>query len=579
MSAEVSTWSQLKRLWPWVRENRAAVWIALACSPLAMGLSMVQPLLVKRAIDDHIVPLQSEGLGTVAALYLGTVGVAYALTAGYTLLIIHAGQHSLVRLRESVYRHLITMAPRFFDKRPAGALLTRATSDVEAIGETLQHGVMGIVLDVLMMIGALGAMLWLDWRLSLLILAVSPPLLIGIELCRRALRKLYLLTREGLARVNGYLAERMSGMEIVQLFGHEQPTIKRFDDLNRRFRDDAIKANVFDAFMYALVDGVGQMCIAVMLWYGAGGLFGEAVSAGLLVAFVDYLERLFRPLREFSGKIAVLQRASAAMTRIFELLDDDDRIAEGTATIPLPSRGHVVYRDVRFGYGDDDVLHGISFELLPGEVVALVGPTGCGKTTLTRLLSRAYDGYRGSITMDGVELSSLKTDDVREHVAAVYQDLHLFPDTLRFNVTLGRAGLDDARLAEVAALVRIDDLVAQKGWDIHVREGGGNLSVGQGQLVTFGRAMAGEPTIVVLDEATASVDPVTEQRITEATEAILARKTVLVVAHRLATITAADRIVVLDAGRVVEQGTHAELLDAEGSYAALYRQGFAEAHG
>jgi len=567
----------LVRLWPYARPDARFFAFCVATTPFAMLLALAQPLLVKRALDEHITTGQLEGLQTLAGFYLALVAVDYLISAAYTVAVTTAGQRTILRVREHIYRHLLSMSAAFFDRRPAGALLTRATSDVQALGDTLERGVVNIVLDVLMVVGALGAMLALNWRLTLGLLAVAPPLLIVLEICRRQLRQLYTVIRESIAAVNAFLAERLSGVEIVQLFNHRRPTLARFDVLNLRFRDAAITANFWDAFMYAVVDGVGSVTLALMLWYATGDWLSGVVTAGLLAAFIDYLDRLFRPLREFSGKMATIQRAAAALEKIFGLLDHDEQITEGdAAAASARGAGAVVFEDVHFSYGDEDVIRGVSLQVEPGQVVALVGPTGCGKTTLTRLLTRTYDGYRGSIRLDGVEVWGLPSETIHDRVASVQQDLHLFPETVRFNVDLGNPEVNLERAAEAAELVYarafIEDL--PEGWGAVVREGGANLSLGQSQLLTFARTMAYRPDIVVLDEATASIDPVTEQLVQDAIARILERKTVIVVAHRLSTITAADQILVMDRGQVVERGTHAELLELGGRYATLYEMGF-----
>lgn len=567
----------LMRLWGYARPDARLYIAALSCAPLSMALALVQPLLIKQIIDQHITPGALEGLPRLTGLYLAAVLAAFALQAFYTLSVAFAGQRTVYRLREAVYRHLTEMSAAFFDTRPAGALLTRATSDIESLGETLQGQTINIVLDVLMVIGVLVAMFTLDWRLTLVMLAISPVVAGVLELCRRQLRRLFTEIRNGVSAVNAFLAERLAGVEIVQLFNHEGPTLERFDVHNRRVRDATIVSNIWDAFMFAAVDGLGSVCLALMFWYGASDLVEGVFSAGLLVAFADYLERLFRPIREFSNKMAVIQRAAAALEKIFGLLDDARRIGAGEperAGVALD--GRIRFEDVRFAYTDEDVIRGVSFAVEPGQVVALVGPTGCGKTTLTRLLNRTYDGYRGSITIDGVELSRLPPGAVREAVVAVQQDLHLFPETVRFNVDLGDPTIDLARVRQAAALTHADGFVEglPGEWSFLLRERGANLSVGQSQLLTFARTMAHDPAVIVLDEATASIDPVTEQLVQDAIARILERKTVIVVAHRLSTITAADLILVMDRGVVVERGTHEQLLARGGRYAALYEAGF-----
>ncbi|MCB9797964.1 MAG: ABC transporter ATP-binding protein, partial [Alphaproteobacteria bacterium] len=517
----------LARLWPYARPDRHLFGLALVATPLSMALALLQPWLLKVAVDDYVTPGQLTGLQGVALAYLATVVGGYAINLLFTMSTAYAGQRLILRLREAIFNHLVSLAPSYFDRRPAGELLTRATSDVEALGETLSSGVITIVLDVLMIVGVLAAMLWLDWRLTVVLFAVAPPLLGVLEVSRRQLRKYYDRIRQGLSRINAYLAERVNGVEILQLYGHEEASRLRFRELNRPYTDAAIRSNVFDALMYATVDGVGSICIALMLWYGTGDALGGAVSAGLMVAFLEYLQRLFQPLREFSGKVAIIQRAGVALERIFTLLDADEQISPGETLSEAPA-GRIRFEDVRFAYsaGADDVIQGVSFHVDPGEVVALVGPTGCGKTTLTRLIARTYEGYRGSLTLDGREVSGLDPASVRTWVASVSQEIQLFPETVRFNVGLGNPAVGDAELEAAATLVNADRFIQElpEGWSHVLRERGANLSVGQGQLLTFARTMAYDPVVVILDEATASVDPVTEGLIQEAIARIFERK-------------------------------------------------------
>ncbi|MEE2750695.1 MAG: ABC transporter ATP-binding protein [Myxococcota bacterium] len=573
----------LLRLWPFARPDRRFFGFALLLTPLAMLGSLAQPLLLKEAIDNHIVTGEVQGLYRVALFYVLVVLLTYLVEAAYMLSLALAGQRTIVRLRESIYRHLLTLSSSFFDTRPAGGLMTRATSDVESLGEALTSGVVTIVLDILVVIGVLVVMFSMDWRLTLILLAVTPPLLFVLQVCRLRLRDLFLLIRDSLAHLNAFLAERINGIEVIQLFNHEAKTHEEFCRRNAVFRDASIRSNIYDALMYAFVDGTGRVCIALMLWYGSSSVTSGTVTAGLLVAFIDYLDRLFRPLQQFSGKVAIIQRALAALNKIFRLLEESEQI-EDTGIELENVKGRIQFRNVSFSYNQEtlpDILRDIDLDIKPGEVVALVGPTGCGKTTLSRLLTRSYDGDRGSITIDGQEIREVRPRSLRSHVAAVHQDVHIFPDSIRFNVGMGNPTIGSDRLQAAADLVHAGEFIEAlpDTWEHSLRNRGANLSSGEGQLLTFARTMAYDPVMVILDEATAAVDSITEAQIQFAIQKIFKQKTVLVIAHRLSTIAAADRILVMNNGRIAEQGRHQDLLRQDGLYAELVRKGLSAATG
>lgn len=575
MSDTGSDWSRLKRTAPYLKGDGLLYVLAILCAPASAVLTVAQPWLLKVAIDQHIVPQQPDGLAEAALLYLGAVVVAFVMETTYTLTLSYAAMRTITRLREDVYRHTLTLGQSFWDREPTGKMLTRATSDVEALGETLTAGAITILLDVMLVVGILAAMLSLDPWLTGVMALVAPVLAVAIEGIRRILRKLYLQVRTTIATLNAFMAERLTGLKVVQLYSDEVRTLEAFDARNLSYRDATIRTNVWDALLYALVDGLSSVTMALMLWYAASDWFPNPVTAGLLAAFIDYVAKLFTPIREFSAKLAVIQRASSALEKIFSLLDHDETVPDGHLD-PASIAGRLEVRDLRFAYGDGpDVLKGIDVDLAQGEVVALVGRTGSGKTTLGKLLLRTYGGYRGSIQVDGIEHRDLTTSAVRRAVGMVHQDVQLYPGTVRFNLALG-ADLDDDRLNEAIDLAAARQVVERLGGlDGRIEHEGRNVSVGEAQLLAFARTMAHDAPIVILDEATASVDTLTEERIQRATEALLQRKTVLVIAHRLSTVVGADRILVLRGGEVLERGSHAELMAAGGVYHELFESQFA----
>jgi len=576
-------WSLTKRVFDYVRADKKWFWLVLLLTPLGVLAEVMQPVLLKIGIDEHIAPKDMDGLGLVALAFTGTVLFAWFTSSlGY-----HALQkvslRGLARLRSAIFAHVMSRGARFFDKRHAGSLMTRTINDVDAVYESLARGAIQLLTNMLTIVGMLVAMLFLDPGMTLVAFLFSPVIYFIVGWFRRRLRPISLMIRETLSVLNGFFAERVFGMTVVQLYGAEKVSADKFDAMSKEYMTAYHKSNWLDAGLYAVMDGMSALATAAVVYWVAlhfdPTLGVSAISIGVLVAFIDYLGRIFVPIRELSAQIATLQRSFAALEKIFQLLDTDESIPEGKLSLPSPLAGAVKFDDVRFRYAPErpEVLKGIDLELRAGEVLAVVGATGSGKSTLGKLLTHMYAGYEGRISIDGFELADLRAAAIRDAVTVVHQDVWLMEGTIADNIRLGDLSISDADVRAACqqsrAAMFVDEL--PDGIESRVAERGRNLSSGERQLLSIARAMARKAPIVILDEATASVDSMTERQIDAALEALFETRTVLVIAHRLQTIQKADRIVVLHQGEIVEAGSHTELMALDGRYKLLVETGFA----
>ena len=566
----------MRRLWGYVRPHRGLVGLSVVVLLLESAAQLAQPYIMKIAIDGYIANRTLDGLGSLAVLFLAALAAELGLRFAEVCVLERTGQNVIFDVRNHVFSHLQRLPSAFFDRNPVGRLMTRVTTDVEALHEVFTSGVVMILADLVKLAGIVAILLWMDWRMALVTFAILPPLYFATSYFRGRMRTAYRRVRLLVARLNAFLQESVSGIRVVQIFVREQANLERFGEINRDHRDAQLQGVRYDAIFSAVVELMGSVALAAIVWAGGRGILAGITTFGTVVAFIEYAGKFFRPLQELSQRYTVMQSAMAAAERIFTLLDTDVPIRSPARPVHIAHRltGEIVFDHVTFGYDENDpVLHDVSFRIRPGERVAVVGWTGAGKSTLIRLLVRLYDVQQGRVLLDGRDVREYDLHDLRRAIGVVLQDHFLFAGTVASNISLGDPAVTPERVRRAAEAVDAHRFIERlpDGYDEQVRERGSNYSVGEKQLLSFARAIAFDPAVLILDEATASVDPATERRIQEALDTLLKGRTSIVIAHRLATIRGADRILVLHHGRLIEDGTHDELLRVDGGiYRTLY---------
>jgi ATP-binding cassette subfamily B protein len=578
----------LARFARYVSPYRTPIIAVVLILPLVAACRLAQPWIIKLAIDGHITTGRMAGLETIALAFSGILLIESLLSFVEVFLLQSVGQRVMADVRKELFQHVMDLPVSWFDHVPTGSAVTRLTSDVEVLGEMFASGIITIVGDILLLAGIVSVMLWMNPELSLVTFSVLPLLGYVAYTFRRRMRQSFREVRARLARLNSFLAESIGGMSIIQIFNRQEDEQRRFNELNASYRDANMPVIFWDASLYAIVEALSSVAVALIIWYGGGEIVKGALTFGVLVAFIQYIEKFFTPIRDLSAKYSVMQGAMAALERIFALLDTpkdkpqtqhpdsterSDRA--GSATEKLPAL--IEFRNVSFAYRDsENALDDLSLTIRRGERIALVGESGGGKTTITRLLTRLYEIDGGSILVNGADIRSIPLTDLRRRIGIVLQDPCLFAGSIEFNICLGDAEARE-RVRTAAAIVGADRFIERlpKGYDEEVRERGNNLSTGEKQLISFARAVAFDPEILVLDEATASVDSAAEQMIQQGIRALMQGRTSLVVAHRLSTIQDADRIVVIHRARKQEEGTHQELMELHGFYYRLHQLQFA----
>src|ERR1041384_4708689 len=571
----------LRYLKPYVRLLIPALFLTLALNLLAI----LQPRFTQHAIDFHMLPRQLNGLGLLVALYFAVHVLRLIFSYFQAILLNSVGQYVMFDMRKELYDKLQHQELAYYDRNPVGRIMTRLTSDVDALNELFTAGVTDLLGDLVMIAAIISIMLWSDARLTLVTLLTVPMLFAATTWFRRGARRGYDMVRTRIARINAFLQEHFAGAQTVQIFNAENKSVNKFEEIN----DDYRRANIDTIFYYAvffpLVEFIGAVGIALIIWYGGYRVMQNTEShtvltLGALVAFIQYSQMLFQPIRDISDKYNVLQAAVVASHRIFRTLDLPIAILAPEKPLKAErARGRIEFQNVWFAYkGEDWVLKDVSFTVEPGQSIALVGHTGSGKTTITNLLMRFYDIQRGRILLDGVDLRDWDLNALRQNFAVVLQEVFLFSGTIEGNIRLGREDITEERVRWAAQEVHADSFIRRMkdDYEAEVRERGAGLSVGQKQLISFARALAFDPALLILDEATSSIDTETEQLIQRAIERVMRDRTSIVVAHRLSTVQNADRIIVLHHGEIREQGTHQELLAARGLYWKLYKLQYAD---
>ena len=579
----------MRRLLHYLRPYSLSAALALVAIISNSVLQLAQPYLMKLAIDRFIPAGDMGGVNRIALWYFLILIGGFVLEFTQTWLLQNTGQRIMFDMRMEIYAHLQRLDLRFYDRNPVGRLMTRVTTDVDVINDMFTSGVVSVFGDVFTLAGIMIVMLTMNWKLALVAFAVLPLIFLITQWFRRNVRESYRTVRRLIARINAYLQEHITGMATVQLFRREARTLRQFDDINEEHRRANVDSIFYYAVFYPAIEIVGALAAALTIWYGGRSVLQGTLTLGSLVAFLLYSQRFFRPISDMSEKFNILQAAMASSERIFKLLDEQVRIQSPESRTPNPeprasrlvprASGHIVFDHVWFAYnvpetGEPDwVLRDVSFEVVPGERVGIVGATGAGKSTLINLLLRFYDVTRGRILVDGVDVREMDLHELRALFSLVLQDVHLFSGTIAENIRLGTASISDAEVQRAAAAVHADSFIARLpgAYAAHVAERGSTLSVGQKQLLSFARALAFDPRILVLDEATSSVDTETEILIRDALHVLMSGRTTIAIAHRLSTIQDMDKILVLHKGKLRESGTHQQLLAARGIYFKLYQ--------
>ncbi|GGZ34009.1 ABC transporter ATP-binding protein [Echinicola pacifica] len=573
-SGDIIDTQVLKKLYQFVKPYQGRFIFLIVLTVGLAALAPTKPLFIQKAIDEHVATGDVDGLVRIIYLLVGLLVLQAVIQFAHTYLSGWIGQVIIRDIRVKLYRHLLKMKLKFFDNTPIGRLVTRNISDIETLANVFSEGLAAIIGDLLQLVTILAVMFWVDWKLTLVSLSTLPLLIISTYIFKEKVKVAFNDVRNAVSNLNSFLQEHITGMNIVQVFNREKSEFKKFDAINQDHKKANIKSVMYYSIYYPVAEIIQAIGIGLVVWYGATGVFGLDLKVGVLISFIMYLQLFFRPIRMLADRFNTLQMGVVSSSRIFKLLESTEHIANEGHYQPAKIQGKIDLDQVWFAYNDEEwVLKDINFHVRHGETVALVGATGAGKSSIINLISRFYEINRGSIRVDGKDIKEYELGTLRKHIGVVLQDVFLFSDTIYFNITLGNPDISREQVMEAAELVGAAKFIERLpgGLDYNVKERGATLSVGQRQLISFVRAMVYNPEILILDEATSSVDTETEEMIQNAIEKMMTGRTSIVIAHRLSTIQKAHNIIVLHKGEIKEMGTHDKLLQEGGYYAQLHQ--------